>query len=146
MVWREKEMISEPIILLLSIIVAFVVQNICIITDDREQNGTARDSKFKKYWHAAGGFQHLWVMYVIGRFYGWYWSPVAGSLTWYFMDGLINTYVLRREFWYVGDTAVVDIVQKKIACFLRLDARLLSACLKHAAVIVSFILLILKYR
>lgn len=134
----------EAIILILTGIAAFIIQNIYIIRDDRTANGSAADRSIKKYWHMAGGFQHIWMAYMIGRLFGWHWAPLAGSLTWYFMDGCTNTYVLAREWWFIGETAWLDKAQRTIAGWLRMDPRLFSACLKHAALAISILYLIPK--
>jgi hypothetical protein len=137
-------MIAEGIILILTGIAALIVQNIYFIIDDRVENHTARDRRIKKYWHWAGGAIHGWMGYVIGRMFGWQLGLLMGSLTWYLFDGFINTYVLQREWWYIGETALLDIVQRKAASYLHIEHRLFSASLKHAALIISIILLISK--
>jgi hypothetical protein len=134
----------EAIILILTGIAAFITQNINFIRDDRAANHTTEDRRLKKYWHAAGGFQHIWMMYMVGRLCGWHWAPVAGAFTWYFMDGCINSYVLNREWWFIGDTAWLDMAQRWAAGALRIDPRTFSACLKHAAIILSILYLIPK--
>jgi hypothetical protein len=135
-------MTAEVIILIISGIAALIVQNIYFIIDDREANHTARDRRIKKYWHWAGGAIHIWMGYVIGRFFGWQWGLLMGSCTWYLFDGFINTYILRREWWFIGDTALLDITQRNIAGFLHIEHRLFSACLKHAVLIISILFLI----
>lgn len=132
----------EAIILILTGIAALIVQMIYFLIDDRQENQTARDRRIKKYWHRAGGAIHIWMGYVIGRLFSWEWGMLMGSLTWYFFDGFINTYVLLREWWYIGFTAAIDKAQRATAGFLHIEPRLFSACLKHAALIVSIVLLI----
>ena len=83
--------------------------------------------------------------YVMGRMFGWQWGLLMGSLTWYMFDGFINTYVLLREWFFLGETALLDITQRRIAGFLHIEHRLFSACLKHAVLITSIVLLIAKY-
>jgi hypothetical protein len=135
-------MILEAVILIITGIAALIVQMIYFLIDDREENHTARDRRIKKYWHLAGGAIHIWMGYVIGRMFGWQWGLLMGSLTWYLFDGFINTYVLRREWWFIGDTAWLDLVQRNVAGFLHIEHRLFSACLKHAVLILSILLLI----
>lgn len=134
--------IAEPIILILTGLAALIVQMIYFLLDDREANHTARDRRIKKYWHWAGGAIHIWMGVVIGRHYGWEWGMLMGSLTWYMFDGFINTYVLRREWWYIGETAWIDITQRRIAKAIGIEHRLFSACLKHAVLILSILYLI----
>ena len=137
-------MIAEPIILIITGVAAMVVQMLYFILDDREENHTAQDRRLKKYWHAAGGAIHVWMGFVIGRHHGWQWGLLMGSLTWYLFDGFINTYALKREWWYIGETAWLDVAQRRIAIILKVEHRLLSACIKHAILILSIIHVISK--
>jgi hypothetical protein len=136
-------MIAEAIILIITGLAALIVQMIYFLIDDRSANHTARDRRIKKYWHWAGGAIHVWMAYAIYRITGdWHWGLFMGSLTWLLFDGFINTYVLKREFWFIGTTALLDILQREIASFLHIEHRLFSACLKWVALILSIILLI----
>lgn len=132
----------EPYLQAITGIAALTVQMVYFLLDDREANHTAVDRRLKKYWHAAAGALHIWMGIVIGRQFGWEHGLLMGALTWLLFDGFINTYVLHREWWYIGDTAQIDIAQRKIAGFLHIEHRLFSACLKSAALIISILLLI----
>jgi hypothetical protein len=123
-------------------IAAFTVQMVYFLLDDREANHTPVDRRLKLYWHAAAGACHIWMGCFIGRQFGWEHGLFNAAIMWIVFDGAINTWVLHREWWYIGDTAQLDIAQRKVAGFLRIDHRLFSACLKGAALIVSIILLI----
>lgn len=136
-------MIYELIILIITGLAALIVQMIYFLIDDRSENHTAWDRRIKKYWHLAGGAIHIWMGYAVYRIAGdWHWGFLMGALTWLLFDGFINTYALNREFWYIGDTAMLDNLQRTIAGFLKVDHRALSAFLKFAALIISIILLI----
>jgi hypothetical protein len=136
-------LVAELIILILTGLAALIIQMIYFLIDDRSENHTARDRRIKKYWHWAGGAIHIWMAYAIYRIAGdWHWGLLMGALTWLLFDGFINTYVLRREWWYIGDTAWLDNLQRTVAGFLKIDHRALSAFLKIAALIISIILLI----
>lgn len=133
----------EVIILILTGLAALIVQMIYFLIDDRSENHNARDRRIKKYWHWAGGVIHIWMGYAIYRISGdWHWGFLMGALTWLSFDGFINSFVLKKEFWYIGDTAQLDIAQRKVAGFLHIEHRLFSASLKVATLIVSIILLI----
>ena len=122
---------------------ALIVQMIYFLIDDRSENHTARDRRIKKYWHWAGGAIHIWMGYAVARIANdWHWGTLMGGLTWLLFDGFINSFVLKKEFWYIGDTAMLDNLQRTIAGFLKVDHRALSAFLKFAALIISIILLI----
>lgn len=134
---------TEVVILIITGLAARVVQMIYFLIDDRSENHNARDRRIKKYWHWAEGAAHVWMAYAIYRISGdWRWGFFNGALTWLLFDGFINSYVLKREFWYIGDTAWIDQVQRTIASFLHIEHRLFSACLKSAMLIISILLLI----
>jgi hypothetical protein len=132
------------IILIITGLAALIVQMIYFLIDDRSENHTARDHHIKKYWHWAGGAIHVWMAYTVGEIaHDWRWGLLMGSLTWVLFDGFINTYVLRREWWYIGDTAWLDKAQRTVAGAIHIDHRAFSAFLKFAALIISITLLIL---
>lgn len=134
---------AEVIILIITGLAALIVQMIYFLLDDRSENHTQHDRQLKLYWHAAAGAIHVWMGYAVGRIANdWHVGFLMGALTWMLFDGFINTYVLHREWWYIGNTAQIDIAQRKVAGFLHIEHRLFSACLKGAALIVSIILLI----
>lgn len=123
-------------------ITAFILQMVYFLLDDREANHTAVDRKLKLYWHAAAGALHIWMGCFIGRWFGWEYGLFNAALMWMVFDGSINTWVLKREWFYIGETAQIDIAQRKVAGWLRLDHRALSAFLKLATLLISIILLI----
>lgn len=136
-------MIYEVITLIITGLAALIVQMIYFLLDDRAENHNARDRRLKKYWHWAGGAIHIWMGYTIARIANdWHWGLLMGALTWWLFDGFINSFVLRKEWWYIGTTAWVDIIQRRVAGFLRIEHRLFSAFLKLAALIASILLLI----
>lgn len=135
--------IIEAIILIITGLAALIVQMIYFLLDDRAENHNARDRRLKKYWHWAGGAIHIWMAYAVGRICNnWHWGFLMGGLTWWLFDGFINSFVLRKEWWYIGDTAMLDKLQRTVAGFLRIEHRLFSAFLKLSALIISILLLI----
>jgi hypothetical protein len=136
-------MIAQTIILIITGIAALVVQMIYFLIDDRSENHTARDRRIKKYWHWAGGAIHVWMAYAVVEIaHDWRWGLLMGALTWLLFDGFINTYVLRREWWYIGESAWLDKAQRTVAGAIHVDHRALSAFLKVSALIISILLLI----
>lgn len=137
----------EPIILIITGIGALIIQMIYFIKDDRTPNKDSKDGKIKFYWHAAGGVLHVWMGYTIARItHDWRWGFLMGSLMWYLFDGCVNSFVLGREWWYIGFTAAIDKVQRFAAGILHIEPRLFSACLKHAMLIVSITFLISELK
>lgn len=130
---------TEALILLAVLLVALFVQSVYFLIDDRTENHTPQDLKLKKYWHWAGGAVHIWSGYVMYRLFGWQWGLLTASTTWYFFDGCINSFVLHREWWYIGTTAWLDIAQRKIADAINIEPRLFSAILKNIFLIFSII-------
>lgn len=136
-------MIYEVITLIITGLAALIVQMIYFLLDDRAENHNARDRRLKKYWHVAGGAIHVWMGYTVGRVANdWHWGLLMGAFTWWLFDGFINSFVLRKEWWYIGDTAMLDKIQRTIADFLHIEHRLFSAFLKLATLIISILLLI----
>lgn len=82
---------------------------------------------------------HVWMGYVMERAYGHGMGLLTGTTLWYFFDGAVNSWVLNKEWWYIGTTAWIDITQRKLASWLREDPRLISAILKHALLILSIL-------
>lgn len=133
----------EPYILITTGLAALIVQMIYFLLDDRTGNNTAEDRRLKLWWHAAAGAIHIWMGYAVGRIaQDWRVGLFMGALTWLLFDGFINTYVLKREFWYIGDTARLDIIQRWIAGILHIEPRAFSAFLKIALLITSILFLI----
>lgn len=133
----------EITILILTGLAALIVQMIYFLLDDRTENHTSKDRRLKLWWHAAAGAIHIWMGYAVGRIaHDWHVGFLMGSLTWLLFDGFINTYVLKREWWYIGDTAQLDIAQRWAANKLHIEHRLFSATLKIATLITSILLLI----
>jgi len=136
-------MTSEVIILIVTGIAALIIQMVYFLMDDRTANGTAQDRRLKLWWHAGAGAIHIWMGYAVGSIANdWHAGFLMGALTWCFFDGAINTWVLHREWWYIGDTAQWDIAQRWVAGLLHIEHRAFSATLKIATLAVSIILLI----
>lgn len=133
----------EPYILIITGLAALIIQMVYFLLDDRAANNTAQDRRLKLWWHAAAGAIHIWMGYAVGRIaHDWRVGFLMGALTWLLFDGFINSYVLKKEFWYIGDTAQLDIIQRKVAGFLHIEHRAFSAALKIAMLTTSILLLI----
>lgn len=133
----------EIIILIITGLAALIVQMVYFLLDDRAENHTANDRRLKLWWHAAAGVIHIWMGYAVGRIaHDWHVGLLMGALTWLLFDGFVNSYVLNKEWWYIGDTAQLDIAQRWVAGKLHIEHRLFSASLKIATLILSIILLI----
>jgi hypothetical protein len=73
---------------------------------------------------------------------------------WFVFDGAINTWVLKREWFYIGTTAQVDVAQRKLAAGIQwllnlidkhtvVDPRLVSATLKVSFLLASIVFIVL---
>lgn len=71
----------------------------------------------KKMWHRyKGGVQLVVFAYIFyttfQRSFSWFYATgvtlVCASFFWLFHDGLLNTYLFKREWWWVGTTATID--------------------------------------
>lgn len=91
------------------------------------------DPKNKRYnfnWHAAGGAIHLWMGITVAMLWGVHWGILMIAITWYFFDGAVNSWYLHREWFFIGTTAQIDVAQRKVAAWIDVDPRTLSAILK----------------
>jgi hypothetical protein len=140
---------TKVIILIVTGVLALIVQSVYFIKDDRTDNSAKADRPLKLRWHLAGGALHCWMYYVISDSYGYHWGIVMASLTWLTFDGSMNIYALKKEFFYIGHTALIDRVQHWLADLLNkltgkylITGSQLSACLKVIFVITSIMILI----
>lgn len=133
----------EALILLITGVGALVAQMTYFLQDDRTPDNTPVDNKFKKYWHLAGGALHIWMGYVMYRLYGLDWGLLTTSVMWHIFDGIVNTFALKKEWWYIGTTSFLDRAQQFFAKIVHLDARLFSAILKTAFLVISVIMVFL---
>ena|SRR6478752_1725155 len=134
----------EPILIILIGLFALIAQMIYFIKDDRTPNIEPSNKYFNLRWHIAGGLIHGWMYYVVYRIYGIEFGLLMGSLTWLFFDGCINSFVLNKEFFYVGYTALLDRAQQWVGKVLHSDPRLMSALLKLSFFLASIAFLIKK--
>jgi len=134
----------KVIVIILIGVIALIAQMKYFIRDDRTENNSARDKDIKLKWHFAGGVIHGWMYYVIADNYGIEWGLLISSLTWIFFDGFINA-ELKKEFFYVGETALIDKAQRQLAKILHLPPDLVSALLKLALVIITLYFFIQRY-
>jgi hypothetical protein len=133
----------EVAILIVTGLAALIIQMVYFLFDDRAVNNTAKDRRLKLIWHAAGGAIHIWMGYAVARIANdWHAGFFMGSITWMLFDGCINSFVLKREFWYIGDTAQWDIAQRWVAGLLHIEHRAFSATLKIGTLAYSILLLI----
>jgi len=133
----------EVIILIATGLAALIIQMVYFLLDDRAVNGTPRDRRYKLWWHAGAGAIHVWMGYTVGRIaHDWHAGFFMGALTWMVFDGCINSFVLHREWWFIGDTAQWDIAQRWVAGLLHIEHRAFSASLKVCTLTFSIILLI----
>lgn len=110
-----------------------------LLKDDRTSNNTTEDKTIKRYWHIFGGILHVWMGYVMEQAYGNGIGLFTGAIMWIFFDGAINSMVLRKEWWYVGSTAWIDIAQQQLGKWIHTDPRLVSAILKLSTLVVAII-------
>lgn len=133
----------EIIILIITGLAALIIQMVYFLLDDRTANNTPVDRRLKLWWHAAAGAIHIWMGYAVGSIaHDWHCGFFMGALTWMVFDGAINTWVLHREWFYIGDTAQWDIAQRWVASLLHIEHRAFSASLKIGTLAYSIILLI----
>lgn len=121
----------EPYLMLVWFVASLIVQMVYFLKDDRTENHTKIDLFLKMIWHAAAGSIHIWGGVMMSLHYGVGIGVLTSALTWFLIDGAINSWVLNREWFYIGTTAMLDKVQRSLAKWLRIDDhRAVSAILK----------------
>lgn len=119
----------KVIVLIVTGVLALIAQSVYFLKDDRTANTDPADKRLKRGWHMAGGLIHIWSYYLIADNYGLHWGLWMASLTWSLFDGFINS-AIKREFFYVGKTALLDKSQQWVAKRIGINVNLLSALLK----------------
>jgi hypothetical protein len=132
----------EAIAVTVLYVLAAIYQMLYFLHDDRTPNTDNLSKKYSAVWHATGGVCRLIACWVIGRAYGWHWSFVAAVSTWIWFDGSINTWVLRKEWFYVGTTAKTDRFLRWAGTKLKVDPRSINGAIKALAVVIVLIYLI----
>lgn len=142
----------KVIILVVTGVLALIAQSVYFLKDDRTANTDPADKPIKFKWHVAGGIIHIWMYYIMADNYGYHWGLLMSSLTWLLFDGAVNTYAIRKEFFYIGFTALIDRGQRGVTDWINkltgtyfIDPRSLSAILKIGFALYSIISLILHY-
>jgi len=135
-----------PLIDIITGLFALIMQMIYFIKDDRTNNNDPKNKGFNLRWHIAGGILHVWMYYIIHKLYGVEWGLLMAASTWLLFDGFINSYALKKEFWYIGATALIDKFQQWVGKITGVDPRGVSAFLKLSFFIGSITSLYLKYR
>lgn len=120
----------EPILVTALMIVAAILQMLYFLKDDRTPNTENLNGRYSDVWHATGGIFRIAACWVIGRAYGWEFCYAALVATWIWFDGAINTWVLRKEWFYVGTTARTDRAIRWVGKKLRIDPRTVNAAVK----------------
>lgn len=132
----------EPVLITALLIIAAILQMLYFIKDDRTPNTEDLNKRYSEVWHATGGICRLLTCWVIGRAYGWDYCYMALVGTWIWFDGAINTWVLRKEWFYVGTTALTDRSIRWIGMKLKVDPRSVNGALKGLVVTILLIHLI----
>lgn len=134
-----KTTLTEALIVGAIGVVATTLHMVWLLKDDRTPNHTVEDRKIKRYWHLLGGVLHLWIGYVMERAYGQGMGLLTAAMMWNFFDGAINTWVLRKEWWNIGSTALLDIAQAWLGKWLKEDPRTVSAVLKITLLLAAIV-------
>lgn len=134
----------KTIILIITGVFALIAQSVYFLKDDRTANIDPNDKPLKIKWHVAGGVIHVWMYYVIADNYGLHWGLWMASLTWALFDGFIAG-AIGREFFYVGNTSLLDKAQRWMAKLLHINVNLLSAILKLLLTLATLYITIRHY-
>lgn len=91
-------------------VAAFVIQMRYFVYDNRPPDPNNQNEKVKIGWHLAGGILHVWCGITISLLPGasFVFGLLFASLTWLFFDGFVNTFVFKKGWYYIGNTAALD--------------------------------------
>lgn len=129
----------EPIVVIVCTVAAFSIQMLYFLLDNKTPDTDNRDKFYKRMWHIAGGALHIWLGYVVEKLYGHGWGWVAGASTWYFFDGVLNTWYFHKPFFSIGTTAFIDRTQQWLAKWFKEDPTVVSAILKNTVLLLSIL-------
>jgi hypothetical protein len=108
-------MIAE-IIFAIFFTLAFFLHEKYRITEDNTAEPSLK-LKLKVLWHRYKGFVQItvfgYIFYIcFKRHLNWFYaggvSLFVASFFWFFHDGLLNTFLFKKEWWYEGSTAQTD--------------------------------------
>jgi len=89
-------------------VVALIVQMVYFLKDDAAPEHTEQDRKLEIGWHLAGGALHVWGAVMVSLISSFHYGLLVASLTWLFFDGFVNTFVFKKGWYYIGNTAALD--------------------------------------
>lgn len=84
---------------------------------DEQVSDESTSRYLKKQWHKAKGGLQLVVFTYVGykcyeQYGSWFYSIAitlfCASLFWMFHDGLLNSFLFKKEWWYTGTTGTID--------------------------------------
>ena len=83
---------------------------------DEQTADVAASASFKTLWHRYKGFVQMsvyaYVFYMAFMANGWLYAIGVtlffASFFWMFHDGLLNSFLFKKEWWFVGTTAGTD--------------------------------------
>ncbi len=108
---------------------------------DEQTDDPVVSASLKVLWHRYKGFVQISVyayVFYVALIPAKDWLHACGitlffaSFFWMFHDGLLNSFLFKKEWWYVGNTAATDKTLKRTA----------SSILKVASLVVSITLIL----
>lgn len=75
---------------------------------ERDYTVVANHKEFSKLWHLWKGANQAVFFTLIMALFGWKLMVVNMAFFWFMFDGLLNSLVLKREFFYAGYTSWMD--------------------------------------
>lgn len=111
---------------------------------ERDYNIVAKHSEYSRKWHFFKGLNQVIFFYLIFISFGFKIALIDSTMFWIFFDGWLNLSVLKREFFYVGNTSKIDKTIQSISqgiqiVYKKVTPSLLSAFVKITTLIISLI-------
>ena len=80
-----------------------------------------------RQWHFWKGFNQIIFFGLLWYVFGFFNAAMCAAMYWVLFDSSMNRFVLKQGFFYVGSTAFIDRMTRKLAIFLKIKAPIVSA-------------------
>lgn len=124
----------------MDLIVAFVFLVLFSVFDALADANIFNDFRgandYKKKWHIwQGARQLLFISFAGVYLMSWKFVFLGMAIFWILHDGILNKVGLNKPFFFVGTTARIDIMMRRVASWMSMDILIFSMILKLIALI-----------
>lgn len=108
---------------------------------ERDYNIVAKHKEYSKKWHTWKAVNQGIFFFVMFLVFGYSITLTNMIFYWIIFDGFLNITVLKKPFFYVGQTAETDIKVQQLSKFFRISPLYFAFILKIILFVVSILLL-----